>query len=124
MIDSKLTISVGDYRDVEIPDDSIIYADPPYRNTREYRHCKGEFDSEAFYDWCEALTQPVFISEYNMPEDRFFCIAEFERTSTFSATNNSKHVKEKVFMPNKWREWWEMHKKLELPEQKSLFDDV
>lgn len=119
MIDSDLTISVGDYRDVEIPTDSIIYCDPPYKNTREYRHNKDVFDMEAFYKFCERQTQPIFISEYDMPEERFFCIAEFNRVSTFSATNNSKRVVEKLYMPMKWKSWWESHKP---PLQLRLFD--
>lgn len=122
MNNSKLTISVGDYRDVEIPEDSVIVCDIPYKGTREYRHNKDAFDHEAFYLWAEAQTQPVFVCEYWCPPERFFCIAEFDRVSTFSATNNSMRVKERVFMPNKWREWWERHKKPELPKQLNIFD--
>lgn len=96
---TELTTTIGDYRDVEILPDSVIYCDPPYRNTREYRHNKGSFDHESFYDWCERQTALVLISEYWMPEDRFVCIAEFERKSTFSATNNALSRIEKVFVP-------------------------
>lgn len=94
---AELTISVGDYRDVDIPQDSVIYCDPPYFDTKDYQ---VEFDHEAFYQWCEKQTQLVLISEYWMPEDRFTCIAEFPRLSTLSATNNSLRVIEKVFVPN------------------------
>lgn len=94
---AKLTTTMGDYRESEILPDSVIYCDPPYRNTREYR--EQTFDHEAFYDWCEKQTSLVLISEYWMPEDRFVCIAEFERKSTFSATNNSLSRIEKVFVP-------------------------
>lgn len=121
---SKLTISVGDYRDVEIPPDSVIVADIPYFNTREYRHNKDAFNHEDFYAWVEAQAQPVFVCEYWMPEDRFFCIADFDRVSTFSATNNSMRVKEKVFLANKWAEWWNQNKKPEPPVQKSLFEYI
>lgn len=93
---AKLTTKVGDYRNVEILPDSVIYADIPYKNTCGYGM---DFDHEAFYDWCEKQTALVLISEYWMPEDRFVCIAEFPRTSTFSSTNNSKKVIEKVFVP-------------------------
>ena len=93
---AELTISVGDYRDVDIPQDSVIYCDPPYFDTKDYQ---VGFDHEAFYQWCEKQTQLVLISEYWMPEDRFVCIAEFERKSTFSATNNSLSRIEKVFVP-------------------------
>lgn len=93
---AKLTTIIGDYRNVEILPDSIIYCDPPYKSTYGYGI---EFDHEAFYDWCEKQTSLVLISEYSMPEDRFVCIAEFERKSTFSATNNSLSRIEKVFVP-------------------------
>lgn len=97
--DCKLSISVGDYRDVEILPDSVIYLDPPYMATREYRHNKEAFDYEAFYDWCERQTSLVVISEYSMPSDRFICIGEKPRISTFSATNNSLERVEKLFVP-------------------------
>ena len=93
---AKLTTKVGDYRNVEILPDSVIYCDPPYKDTCDYGM---EFDHEDFYDWCEKQTALVLISEYWMPEDRFACIAEFERKSTFSPTNNSLSRIEKVFVP-------------------------
>lgn len=93
---AKLTTKVGDYRNVEILPDSVIYCDPPYKDTAGYGI---EFDHEAFYDWCEKQTALVLISEYWMPEDRFVCIAEFERKSTFSPTNNNLSRIEKVFVP-------------------------
>lgn len=93
---AKLTTKVGDYRNVEILPDSVIYCDPPYKDTWGYGM---DFDHEAFYDWCEKQTSLVLISGYWMPEDRFTCIAEFERKSTFSATNNSLSRIEKVFVP-------------------------
>lgn len=115
---------VCDYRDVEILPDSIIYADIPYRDTAGYGKTerKNDFGYDSFYLWAENQEAPVFISEYWMPEDRFLCIAEFDRMSTLSATNNSMRVVEKVFLPNKWKEWWEKHKKPELPKQLNIFD--
>lgn len=86
---------VGDYRDVEIEDDSVIYCDIPYRGTDGYG---SEFDHEAFYDWCERQRVPVFISEYWMPEKRFVCVAEFGHVSSFSNSGNKK-VLERVFCP-------------------------
>lgn len=88
---------IADYRDIDILPNSVIYADPPYKNTGNYN--KRYFDHQVFYDWCEKQTNPVFISEYRMPEDRFTCIAQFERTSTMCATNNGKKETEKIFMP-------------------------
>lgn len=107
---------ICDYREVEILPNSIIYCDIPYKDTREYKY--DTFDHEAFYDWAEAQEAPVFVSEYTMPEDRFKCIAEWERISTFSATNNALKKVEKLFVPNKW------YDKFKPIEQKSLFDDI
>ena len=85
-----------DYQNVEIYKDSVIYCDIPYDGTDGYNGI--DFDFERFYSWCEKQTEPVFISSYKMPEDRFVCIATFEHRSTFSATANNK-VLEKVFIP-------------------------
>lgn len=93
---SKLHTTIGDYRELEILPNSVIYCDPPYKGTGGYGMF---FDHEAFYDWCEKQTSLVLISEYWMSEDRFICIAEFERKSTFSATNNSLNRIERVFVP-------------------------
>lgn len=109
MIKSKLTTSVGDYRDVEILPDSVIYLDPPYRNSRKYLHNKDEFNWDALYDWCEEQTTLVLISEFWMPPERFVCIAERPRKSTFSATNNSLERIEKVFVP---KHQYEMYKRM------------
>lgn len=103
-----------DYQAVPIPDNSVIYCDIPYCGTETYhRHKKTEFDYERFYDWAYSQTQPIFISEYWMPEDRFRCIAEIKRTDTFSATNNQKRVAEKIFVP--------IHQQTKIPKQLKLF---
>ena len=90
---------MGDYRDVEIPDGSVIYADIPYRTSTQKDDYGVRFDYEAFYDWCEAQTQPLFISEYSMPEDRFVCIAQWDVVCNKSATNNSLRRVEKLWRP-------------------------
>lgn len=95
----SLTYSVGDYRDVEIPDGSVIYADIPYRTSTQKGDYGMRFDHEAFYDWCEAQTQPLFISEYAMPEDRFVCVAQWDVVCNKSATNNSLRRVEKLWRP-------------------------
>ena len=103
-----------DYQAVPIPDNSVIYCDIPYANTGAYqRHKKTEFDYERFYDWAYRQTQPIFISEYWMPEDRFVCIAEIKRKETFSATNNSKKVTERIFVPK--------HQQTKMTKQLNLF---
>lgn len=99
---SNITSSVLDYAKVEIPKDSVIYCDIPYEDTDVYNIAEG-FDYERFYDWCEHQTQPVFISSYQMPDDRFDCIEEFSHRSTLSATANNL-VTERIYVPKHQKE--------------------
>lgn len=92
-----ITSSVLDYEEVSIPEDSVIYCDIPYEDTNVYNKAEG-FDYERFYQWCERQTQPVFISSYQMPTDRFDCIEEFTHRSTLSATANNL-VTERIYVP-------------------------
>jgi len=61
----------------KIPKDKItnylIYCDPPYRNTTDYKTEK--FPYEDFYKWVKEMSvnNIVLVSEYNMPEE-FTCI--------------------------------------------------
>lgn len=88
-----------DYEDVTIPEDSVIYCDIPYEGTDGYlAKGKGGFDYERFYQWCERQTQPVFISSYQMPEDRFDCIEEFTHRCTLAQKDNNL-VTERIFVP-------------------------
>ena len=79
-----------DYAEVKIstpPQDTIIYADPPYANTSEYKLCGNSFDSERFYQWCIDKAKKgynVFISEYNMPQDRFKEVWSKETYASFN----------------------------------------
>lgn len=60
--------SSGSYWDLPIPDNSIIYCDPPYRGTTGY---KDAFDSDAFFLWAgdqAAQGHRIFVSEYQAPK--------------------------------------------------------
>lgn len=93
----RLSVTLGDYQQVHIEPDSIIYCDPPYRNTDDYDN-GTPFDHERFYDWCCRQSVPVFISEYDMPSDRFRCIAEFDHQSALGQ-NGCSAVTERLFVP-------------------------
>lgn len=86
-----------DYQNIPLTDtDAVIYCDIPYLNTNKYKH---SFDYERFYLWAERQEIPVYISEYQMPKDRFVCVAEKEKRCTYSSTNNSKVAIERIFRP-------------------------
>ena len=96
----RLTIGSVDFAEVEIPNDSVIYCDPPYRGTEGYRKAKG-FNHDRFYEWSLRQTVPVFISEYAMPED-FVEVAAWKKRCTMSPTSNSLRTTEKLFVP-RWQ---------------------
>lgn len=85
------------YDQIDIKPNSVVYCDIPYKATAKYN--ENEFDYDRFYDWCLKQTQPVFISEYDMPESDFICIAAKQKTVAMCATNNSLKSVERLFIP-------------------------
>lgn len=78
------------YEDLPIPNNSIIYCDPPYAETKKYKTIP--FDTSKFWDWCRAKTaqgHQVFISEYVAPND-FNCVWEREVSSSLRANAQIK----------------------------------
>ena len=85
----SLEMSTKDYREVELPDDCVVYADPPYKGTRKYNN--SVFDSEAFWEWCRRCPHPVYISEYSAPED-FIEVAAKSHTKSCAAKCSTKSI--------------------------------
>jgi len=84
------------YKDLEIPDNSLIYCDPPYEGTTKY---KDGFNHAEFWEWCRDKTKQghqVFISEYNAPDD-FICVWSKEVNSSLTKDTGGKKAKEKLF---------------------------
>lgn len=81
----------NDYRDVKLPVGCIIYADPPYEGTTQYRNEK--FNSSLFWEYMRLISKDhlVFISEQNAPQD-FISIWEkpFTRTLDINKSNQFK----------------------------------
>ena len=83
------------FTDLEIPPNSIIYCDPPYEGTTNYR---TNFNHSLFWDWCREKSKQghkVYISEYNAPDD-FVCVWQKNAVSTLGA--NTKHSTERLFV--------------------------
>lgn len=81
-----------DYNDVDIPLNSIVYCDIPYKDTKQYETSKG-FNHEEFYEWCRKnrCNYKIFISEYSMPSD-FICAWQKEITNTMNQTKTYKPI--------------------------------
>ena len=81
------------YYDLDIPASSLIYCDPPYRNTTRY--AVGGFDHDNFFEWCRNMKQKghiVFVSEYQAPDD-FECLWQGQiKTNFASKRTEATHV--------------------------------
>lgn len=91
----KFTISNKSYEQVIIDtpiDETIIYLDPPYRNTEKYQH---GIDYEKLHDYIINSPYKIYVSSYDW--DGLYAVAGFNHISTLSATNNSKRVIEKLY---------------------------
>ena len=86
------------YDKLEIPNNSIIYCDIPYKDTKQYSSSKN-FNYDNFWNWVRKKSQEghqVFVSEYNAPDD-FECVWEMEVTNSMNTTKTYKPV-EKLFI--------------------------
>ena len=113
----EFSMSIGNYYDVKIKQNSILYCDIPYRQTKKYS-CGG-FDYDRFYSWCEQQSELVMVSEYNMP-DIFIRVASVGKQGTMCA-NSSKKVIEGLFVPKSQKALYE-ERKGKIYKQLSLFD--
>lgn len=92
----QLELMSRDYKDAKIPSEAIIYCDPPYKGTEEYR--EGGFNHDEFWNYVRELskTNRVYVSEYTAPSD-FRVILEFDQNSTYAGGQNKSQPSEKLF---------------------------
>lgn len=92
-----VSFSSGNYNEIIIPDNSILYCDIPYKGTKQYLTSK-EFNHDFFWKWCVEMTEKghkVFISEYKAPNN-FKCVWSGSIKSYMKA-GRSVDVTEKLF---------------------------
>ena len=90
----------------------MIYCDIPYKNTAEYSD--GGFDHKSFYDWAEKQREPVIISEYALPAERFERIDFIKKRNLLSGGSNlfneeglfvpKTQIEKGIFRPEKIRQ--------------------
>lgn len=96
----SLEISNKNYKEFSKIKDSIIYLDPPYKDTKKvYKH--NNLNYEEFYSWCEDMSKDniVLISGYDMPKD-FECIFEFTKARSSLQGGTHKNKYEKLYTIN------------------------
>lgn len=88
-----------EYHEIEIPENSIIYCDPPYRNTAKYKANKKDFNHDEFWNWVRVKSKEghtMFVSEYNAPKD-FKCAWSKEINSSLTKNTGGKKGVERLF---------------------------
>ena len=95
----RLKITSQSYAEIDIPSDAVVYCDPPY-HASDNRLYEGtaRFDHGAFYDWCVRVskTNPIFISEYSIEDDRFEVVSEKHKMTSMNS-KNSVYVIERIY---------------------------
>ena len=99
-----LRVTSLSYDEIDIPDDAVVYCDPPYHACRGhlYEGTADAFDHCTFYDWCVRVskTNPIFISEYSIEDDRFEVVAEKQKMTCLSSVK-SFNVTERIYTVKK-----------------------
>ena len=100
----RLRVTSQSYDEIDIPPDAVVYCDPPYHasDNRLYEGTAAAFDRGAFYDWCVRVskTNPIFISEYSIEDDRFEIVAEKQKMTSMSPVK-SFNVTERLYTVKK-----------------------
>ncbi len=100
----RLRVTSLSYDEIDIPDDAVVYCDPPYhdRDKKLYECTASSFYHCAFYDWCVRVskTNPIFISEYSIEDDRFEIVAEKQKITSMAAVK-SFNVTERLYTVKK-----------------------
>lgn len=88
---------VGSYLELDIPYNSIIYCDPPYKNTLKYSNA---INYDEFWNWCKDRSlegHSLFVSEYDAPKE-WKCIWQKETHVNFDSNRNKPELRiEKLF---------------------------
>ena len=88
-----------DYREVDIPKDSVVYCDIPYDNTTGY---DVDFSHKDFYAWALSREFPVYISSYNINNGGFTCIWETPAICKYAVGNYISRRTERLYVQNKF----------------------
>lgn len=96
-----VTFTSQHYQNITLPDTpSIVYCDPPYKNTIKYTVYDKYFNHEEFYQWAIHTARQghmVYISEYEMPQKHFVCLTNKILNTTIGQRHFNKS--EKLFIP-------------------------
>lgn len=91
-----------DYRDVQIPLNAVVYADPPYKRTNCTGYKRG-FDHESFERRLSEVPFMVVVSEYEAPNGCLE-VASIKKQSSMGTGNKGGSNTEKLFVQKRFAE--------------------
>lgn len=90
----SLETSTMSYSDYVYREGDVVYCDPPYKGTKGYGI---EFNGGCFWEWVRTRNYPVYVSEYQAPED-FVSIWAKEKRPLISSTGLTPPRTEHLFL--------------------------
>jgi site-specific DNA-adenine methylase len=66
----------------------IVYCDPPYENTAEYR--EGDFNHKQFYSWVMSRKYPVYVSSYKVTDPRLKLVKAIRTRSLLNSSRSKE----------------------------------
>ena len=102
----RLQYSNASYEAYKHESGDVVYCDIPYEKTEKYN--KRYFDHSAFYDWAASRDFPVFISSYNISDDRFVSVWEKEKRVLLCPTDKTIKGAERIYVQAKYADKFKM----------------
>ena len=99
-LEPNISFSSESYENVKIDtplEETIIYCDPPYFNTTDYKN-EAAFDSMKFFKWAEQCPYSVFVSEYYAPSNLSVI---FEKQKRALLASDATHTKSEKLLWNR-----------------------
>lgn len=87
-----------DYRLLDIPNNSVVFCDPPYKDsTVKYNNLK--FEHEEFYEWCleQSNRNDVYVTEYNIEHPNFQLVGEKGRQISMNGKGSKGLKTERLY---------------------------
>lgn len=98
---SRVETSNISYDEYEYREGDVVYCDPPYENTEQYFN--RTFDFGKFKEWALSRDYPVYISSYNLNDDRFRVVWRDVKLALLNDTVKNKKIIEYLYWNGKCR---------------------
>ena len=88
-----ITFTLADY--TSVPDDVLVYADPPYAGTKSYKGAPA-FDHAAFWSWVRNRSGPTFVSELTCPDPQLNIVWHKQHKSQNASNSPTTRATSKI----------------------------